>query len=237
MYIKECDEIFLAHNIEVKILASSSTGNCSVFDNIFMIDLGVPFNKIKEYAPNLHCIFITHRHGDHLNITTLTAIMKLNRTVEIYTNYETYEFLKVAKFKYLKRIIWDWKKINEKMLNNFVELSVKKGLCQHDIETNFYEIRYNEIDIFYGTDSGIFSQVNQKSKFNIIFCEGNYDEGLIDETLKIRLNGDDDDGLWLSTRTPFDHLSFQQYLQFCFKHGKKNSINLRMHISKSWGGI
>lgn len=69
--------------MEVHILASGSDGNCVVVDtgeDAVMIDAGVSYKRIQEYASTAGCdldrvrsILITHEHSDHTSGAAVTA--------------------------------------------------------------------------------------------------------------------------------------------------------------------
>ena len=56
------------------ILASGSTGNCTIINDFIAIDMGIPFNQIKPYYKELKIVFITHQHSDHLNKSTVKQL-------------------------------------------------------------------------------------------------------------------------------------------------------------------
>ena len=39
------------------ILASGSTGNCTIVDNFIAIDMGIPFRQLKPYYKKLKIVF------------------------------------------------------------------------------------------------------------------------------------------------------------------------------------
>lgn len=45
-----------------EIISSSSQGNCIIINNFFMLDCGVPYNKVKNKLKNIKLIFISHSH-------------------------------------------------------------------------------------------------------------------------------------------------------------------------------
>lgn len=69
--------------MDVHILASGSDGNCIVVDtgeDAVMIDAGVSYKRIQEYASVAGCdldrvrsILITHEHSDHISGAAVTA--------------------------------------------------------------------------------------------------------------------------------------------------------------------
>lgn len=49
--------------MEYKILASCSTGNCTIIRDIIAIDMGVSFKKIERYYKKLKIVLLTHIHS------------------------------------------------------------------------------------------------------------------------------------------------------------------------------
>ena len=56
------------------ILASGSSGNCTIINDFIAIDMGITFKQIKPYYKNLKIIFITHKHSDHFNKSTVKEL-------------------------------------------------------------------------------------------------------------------------------------------------------------------
>ena len=56
------------------ILESGSLGNCTIINDFIAIDMGVTFRRIKPYYKNFKIIFITHRHSDHFNKSTVREL-------------------------------------------------------------------------------------------------------------------------------------------------------------------
>lgn len=45
-----------------EILNTGSDGNCIVLDKNILLDVGIPYKKIKSYLKDIKIIFISHRH-------------------------------------------------------------------------------------------------------------------------------------------------------------------------------
>ena len=64
-------------------IASSSNGNCYIYNNDLMVDIGVSFNKIKPYYKNIKLLLLTHLHSDHFNRKTIKKLLELRPTIKI----------------------------------------------------------------------------------------------------------------------------------------------------------
>lgn len=67
--------------MEIKIVASGSSGNCAIIDGIIAIDVGVPPTCVVEY------VFLTHHHTDH------TKHLDKVRNAQLFCLHETAEKL------------------------------------------------------------------------------------------------------------------------------------------------
>lgn len=45
-----------------EILKTGSKGNCIIVENVFALDMGIPYKLIAPYLKNIKMIFISHRH-------------------------------------------------------------------------------------------------------------------------------------------------------------------------------
>lgn len=56
--------------INVRILATGSSGNCVLIDGGIMVDAGITFKHFNEFdipLSQISCCIVTHKHGDHMN--------------------------------------------------------------------------------------------------------------------------------------------------------------------------
>ena len=57
-----------------EIIATGSRGNAVLLGGVYLIDCGVPFNKLRKYLRKLRMVFLTHIHTDHFNAATIRRI-------------------------------------------------------------------------------------------------------------------------------------------------------------------
>jgi L-ascorbate metabolism protein UlaG (beta-lactamase superfamily) len=88
-----------------------------------MIDCGIPFDTlIKKYdVKNLKYVFISHAHGDHINVKTLEKIKSINKKVKFFSNEEI-----ATKFK---------EQINFRVFKDFSKITIKHGYDDLFIKT------------------------------------------------------------------------------------------------------
>ena len=64
-----------------EVIASGSSGNALVLNDVVMIDCGVSFKKLEPYYKKLQLVLLTHIHSDHLNKTTINRLARERPTL------------------------------------------------------------------------------------------------------------------------------------------------------------
>ncbi len=49
--------------MEYKVLASCSTGNCTIIRDVIALDMGINFKKLEKYYKKLKIVLLTHIHS------------------------------------------------------------------------------------------------------------------------------------------------------------------------------
>ena len=57
-----------------EIIETGSKGNSIVLNKNILLDIGVPYIRIKKYLKDVDLIFISHIHSDHLLPTCVKQI-------------------------------------------------------------------------------------------------------------------------------------------------------------------
>lgn len=63
------------------ILASGSSGNCLILNDIFALDCGVAWKRVAPYAKKLQLVFCGHAHHDHTAPSTIWKLSAERPTV------------------------------------------------------------------------------------------------------------------------------------------------------------
>ena len=58
------------------IIATGSSGNAVVINDRLLIDIGVPYHMIHDYADKLMVVLLTHQHGDHFRLSTVRSLAR-----------------------------------------------------------------------------------------------------------------------------------------------------------------
>lgn len=148
--------------LEYEIIGSGSSGNCVVIENL-MIDVGLPYKKVEPHLHKVDYLFITHKHGDHLNKSTYNRIRKMYPNIKTISNYEVAELVKVD-------LVTGERKI--KLRGNHI---IHPFEVPHNVVTYGLTGKVNGIDYIYVTDSAGTKEW-RKGKYDYLFLESNHDK-------------------------------------------------------------
>ena len=68
--------------MKINIIGTGSTGNSILLCDSVLIDIGLTFNAISDHAQQIKAVLLTHRHGDHLNKSTIRRLYAQNEKVK-----------------------------------------------------------------------------------------------------------------------------------------------------------
>lgn len=195
-----------------KIISTGSKGNCVVINDV-MVDCGLPFNKIKEDLYDIKYLLITHVHGDHLKLKTITKIKAQFPKIMIIGNYEVYDVFNC-----------------DAIANSGFDIVTDDYIFRpfelvHDVLTYGYTWQYEGNEIIYATDTSTLDNAPDK-KFDYFFLESNHDEKKLEE---VRNENKGSYNPYLSGKR---HLSTQQAKIFYYLHRKSiDSKLIELHQS------
>ena len=208
----------------LNIVSSSSSGNCYIYNQDLMIDIGVSFAKIKPYLINIKLLCLTHQHQDHINKKTLKRLIFEKPTIKIICG------------KWLVKILVE---IGINKQNIYVlELNKKYDLGKyiiqlvpaiHDVENCGYKIiiKKDNYKIFHITDTSNLQGIEAKN-YNFFSIEANYSEELLKKHIE---ECEDENMLYYLNRVPYTHLSQEQANNFLIENMGDNSIYEYIHQS------
>lgn len=166
-------------NLDVKILGSSSRGNCYLLktsNENLLLECGVHYKDIMHSLnydlSKIHSCLVSHEHGDHSKTASKLAAKGIN----IYSSKETLKALKLEGHRY--------KQLEVKKQVRLGEFTVMPFDVQHDSANPFgYLIYHKEIGkILFVTDT---YYVKYKFKgINYFMIECNYDLDIVDSNIK-----------------------------------------------------
>lgn len=149
-----------------------------------MVDCGVSFKKLKREFFNRQCayIFITHTHGDHLNIRTLKMIIaKYAGELKIFGNQQVVE--KLAEHNIRCQLIIDGDVVKFAKIGLAVTVipAFHNVMCQGFA----FEFLYYDINILHITDTNKVSHIQTKKPYDLVVMECNHDADIINNKLSL----------------------------------------------------
>lgn len=211
----------------LKKIASSSNGNCYIYNDDLMVDIGVAFNKIKNNYKNIKLLLLTHRHSDHFNKTTIKKLAELRPTLYfVCGEWLVTELINLGVSK--KRIII----LYADKEYDFGKYIIIPFWAKHDVLNFGYKIivKKTNYKIFHATDINSLEGIEAKN-YDLYCLEANYDE----QELKNRLQEKEEKGEYAyEYRVLQTHLSKEECDRFLIANMGDNSecIYLHQHIDK-----
>ena len=208
------------------ILASGSSGNCIIINDIIALDMGIPFKLLGEYAKTIKLVFISHQHSDHFNPATIKRLHDLRPTVRFC----------VGDFLYQKLIDIGINKknidvIKHNKIYDYRILKIMPFILIHDVKN--YGLKIVDLKakqkIIYAVDTNRIDYVEARN-YDLYLIEANYDEDKLAENIK----RDMEQGIYsYGMRVKDTHLSIQKASDWIMKNAGAASEYEFIHQSKN----
>lgn len=177
--------------INVRILATGSSGNCVLINDHILVDAGITYKHFCEFdipVNDIVCCIITHKHGDHMNKPFVRKLLSLG--VEFIMSRDTVaelasegkinveEYVENGSILFLsKDVTYKWK--DWRLIGLRMETHPQK---HHDIMNYALVFEKDEERLLYSTDLDSLEPTDMGEglmhlgMFDTILLEGNYDE-------------------------------------------------------------
>lgn len=187
-----------------------------------LIDIGVPYNKIKEFEDDIEIVLLTHQHTDHINYGTLKRLMR-NRPSVLVAGGPWMEPLLAEKGITNYHIIEVGEMVQIKGYYVMPERAV------HNVPNVGYHLTDGETTIFHMTDTGSYDGIYAKNA-DIVAIEYNYIGSMVDEIIAKEIR---ERGFSHRLAAKENHSSFEEADEFVAKRTKgKDNIELhKLHTS------
>lgn len=212
--------------ISYKIISSSSKGNAVLyFDDEILIDVGLPYNKLKKHISKVKYILLTHSHGDHFKDNAISMICKHRPDITwIIPTYlqDLFKPLKLIHTKYVNIEIDKKYRIEDYIIQPIKAI--------HDVPNVGYKIFKNKKKMLHITDTGSIDHIVAKD-YDLYAIEYNHDEFEILYEIELKRR----EGIFAhELRSKDTHLSFQQANDWIEKMIGPNSEVIMLHISSKY---
>lgn len=224
---------------DINVLSTGSSGNSILIDNEIMIDIGLGYRTLKKEVHRASAIFVTHEHGDHLNMSALKGIINNRPAIVsrgLYLNESTKKKAQskaanlASEIESTRRITSDdnWSTVVHG--RNGKTYTVESYPLAHDVENQGFIITNDEGEtLIHATDTQTMKHAPNRI-YDYLLIEGNWDEDkFIDAVMS-----DDPNERFRATHN-LRHLSVQSMESFVRKHSHENSVALQLHQSMEMG--
>jgi len=207
--------------MKIEVIGTGSSGNAFLFDETIMIDIGLPYSKLKDAAKNVSHVLLTHVHGDHLNVSSARKMAVNTEAIFVCGEFLAPTILKIGIDE--DRIMI----VEAGRVYNMGNYKVSPVSLYHDVENFGYRIATDDHRHFHATDTATLDGITAHG-YDSATIECNHDEEraleLIDEAKE--------SGEFCHLQGAMNsHLSVQQAIKFC----KDNKIKklIPVHIGGS----
>lgn len=207
-----------------KILASGSSGNAVLIEDVILIDCGVSFKKLKEYYKGLKLVLLTHIHSDHFNKTTIKKLANERPTLRF--GCRAYLVHDLVMCGVDKRNIDIYDNVCNFDYKNFC---VANFDLVHDVPNCGYKLSINDKKYFYATDTCNLDNIEAKD-YNMYFIEGNYEDK--NELEKRKQEHIEKGEFYYEDRVEKTHLSQVKATEWLMENMGENSQYIFMHQHK-----
>ena len=209
-----------------EILKTGSKGNCIIVENVFALDIGIPYKTIEPYLKDIKMIFISHRHTDHLNPATVRKIAFNHPNIKFICNEDVMTLLRQEGIKSKQSLSF-----KEGVWYDLGMCKIKLDYLIHDVPNSALHLIYHDKSLFYATDTSEIDHIVAQGYDNYL-VEANYltNDEIDQKIIEAKKNGE----YTYLERAKHTHLSQLQILNWLDEnmgeHSKYQFIH--QHIDK-----
>jgi phosphoribosyl 1,2-cyclic phosphodiesterase len=196
-----------------RIISTGSKGNAVLYDYV-LVDVGIPYSKLKPYVEQIKLVLLTHEHKDHFNLKSIRALSKTAKIV-------CCEWLS-EKLGDIPHTVLEVNKTYD-----FGSVRVAAFHLYHDVKNCGWRIFMDGEKAFHATDTRTLDGITAKD-YDIFAIEYNYDEITIYDVIDDKIK----DRQYIYEYGAIEsHLSFQKADQFIKDNAKATSKIYKLHMS------
>lgn len=202
------------------IISSGSEGNCIIYFDSIMVDIGVPYSCISQYADKIQLVLISHIHQDHMNLSTIRKLAFERPAIRFGCGRYLAEHLKGIRNVDVYEI-GKW--------YDYGAFKISPVKLYHDVENMGFRLFKDGKKIFHATDTVHLQGISAKG-YDLYAIEANYDADTIYDIIgEKRALGE----YAHQVGSINSHLSRQQAQDFVLKNAGENYEFIMLHQSKS----
>lgn len=201
------------------IISTGSKGNAVQLGGSLLIDCGVSFKALSGFHRSLKLVLLTHKHGDHINKSTVKRLSKERPT------------LRFACCKWMIPIVYEL--VNPKQIDilecgewySYGNIKISPVELFHDVPNCGYKVDFDGHKVFYATDTGTLDGIEAKG-YDLYMVEANHGE----DEIKARSQEKAERGEYAyEIRAAENHLSIEQASDWIFQNIEENGEYVFLH--------
>lgn len=208
------------NELTYEIIDTGSGGNAVVLNKRVMIDCGVPFKALKEFAPDLQLVLLSHVHGDHFRKSTIRRLAAERPLLRWGCGRWLVEPLTRCGVALDRIDILEPGKLYGYGICNVIPVPLV-----HNVPNQGYKLHFPEGKIIYCTDTGNLNGIKARN-YDLYLIEANYE----DKEIEQRIADKKERGEYAyEIRVKRDHLSKAQADDFIYSNAGSMSHYIYMH--------
>lgn len=202
------------------IVATGSTGNATILNGVILIDCGVPYKALSEYAPDLKLVLLTHEHGDHFNPATVKRLAHERPTLRFgCCDYMVKHLLKAGVKKRQIDVL------DPEFWNVYDFCAVVPFPLTHNVPNCGYRIDTNTGNAIYATDTGTLDGIEARD-YDLYLIEANHTRAEIESRAAEKEAAGE---FAYERRAAENHLSLEQAVDWLAGQMTQRSLWIPMH--------
>ena len=203
------------------VISSGSQGNCIIYHESIVVDLGVSFSKIQPHLKDIQIVLLTHIHGDHFNRNTISKLAFERPSIRF------------AAGEHLRECLLGIRNVDfveAGKVYDYGQFKISPVQLYHDVPNFGYRIFKGNHKTIHITDTSHVIGIEAKN-YDLYAIEHNYSDDTVFESIeKRKLKGEFSHQIGAIN----SHLSEQQAKDFIYKNKGVHSQVLRLHESKNY---
>lgn len=212
------------------ILATGSSGNAVVINGEIMIDIGIPFKRLRDsgYIKSLKLALLTHCHGDHFNPSTVRALNRERPALRwAACEWMVPHLLETGVDKRVIDVINPYSRFDDAMLYKKLAV-VHPEFIPHDVPNCAWHIFDGKEHLFYATDCATLDGIEARD-YDLYMIESNYTESEIKARIADKMARGE---FAYELRAERAHLSMEQALEWLARNARPDSEIVFLHQHK-----
>lgn len=220
-----------------KLIASGSDGNCIIYRDKVMVDIGIKLKDkalIEPYLENIKVIIITHRHSDHLQLPLMKWLIRKHPNIVFMYLQDVREYLdekltrrengESIQIEVPKEIIIEPKKVYNLGFVKYQPINV-----YHDVPNVCLYFKWkDDFSNFHATDTHNLKGIRIPSSTNLVAIEQHH----IEEHYEMVIEEKKASGEYsheIGARN--SHMSFERATEFLETNKLYGATVVRLHLS------